>query len=198
MTAIINAVHLLTIYLKPILPEYAAKIEKFLNVDPLTFADVETILEDKKINEFERLVERIEQEKIEKMIEESKESQAPSQPVQQTPTEPIAAECTIDDFTKIDLRTAKVLEASSVEGADKLLQLKLDLGGVEKNVFAGIAKFYKPEDLIGKTVVCVANLKPRKMKFGVSEGMILAAGDGVGNLSMLTTDGNAKPGLRVK
>ena len=96
------------------------------------------------------------------------------------------------------MRIAKVADAQSVEGADKLLALKLDLGGVERSVFAGIAQAYKPEELIGKTVICVANLKPRKMKFGLSEGMILASGSGGKDLFMLTVDEGAKPGQRIK
>ena len=111
--------------------------------------------------------------------------------------EPIAPECTIDDFAKIDLRIAKVIKAEAVEGANKLLHLQLDLGGTEKSVFAGIAKAYKPEELTGKTVICLANLKPRKMKFGISEGMILAAGTGGKDLFILSADDGAKPGQRV-
>ena len=131
------------------------------------------------------------------MIEESKESQAP-QPAPVTLGEPIAPECTIEDFAKIDLRIAKVIKAEAVAGADKLLYLKLDLGGVEKNVFAGIAQAYKPQDLMGKIVICLANLKPRKMKFGLSEGMILAAGTGGNDIFMLTADGGVVPGQRIK
>ncbi|GAG45340.1 unnamed protein product, partial [marine sediment metagenome] len=111
--------------------------------------------------------------------------------------EPIADTCDFDDFMKVDLRVAKVRAASAVEGANKLLHLELDIGGVTKNVFAGIAKVYKPEDLVGKMVVCVANLAPRKMRFGVSEGMILAAGPGGKEIAMLTVDEGAKSGQRV-
>ena len=136
------------------------------------------------------------------MIEESKDNTAPQAPVKeekpQLPIEPIAQECSIEDFIKVDLRIAKVIEATPVEGADKLLALKLDLGATEKNVFAGIAKAYKPEELIGKLVVCVANLKPRKMKFGTSEGMILAAGPGGKDIFMLSVDDGATPGQRIK
>jgi methionyl-tRNA synthetase len=111
--------------------------------------------------------------------------------------EPLAAECTIDDFTKVDLRVAKVVSAAAVVGADKLLQIKLDIGGLEKNVFAGISKAYKPEQLVGKLVICCANLKPRQMKFGLSEGMILAAGPGGAEVFVLGVDSGAKPGQRV-
>jgi methionyl-tRNA synthetase len=194
LTAVINAVKILTIYLKPILPGYAEKIEKFLNIDKLTFADTETVLENHKINQFERLVDRIDKKQVDAMIEESKDTETKNT---QEPTEPIAPECTIDDFAKVDLRIAKVIKAEPVEGADKLLRLKLHLGDIEKEVLAGIAQAYKPEQLTGKTVICLANLKPRKMKFGTSEGMILAAGTGGKDIFMLTADDGAKLGQRV-
>ena len=197
LTATINAVRIITIYLKPILPKFAEKIEKFLNVGKLSFADVDKLLENHKINTFERLIDRVEKEKVDAMVEESKESQA-SQPAPVTLGEPIAPECTIEDFAKIDLRIAKVIKAETVAGADKLLSLKLDMGGVEKNVFAGIAQAYKPQDLTGKIVICLANLKPRKMKFGLSEGMILAAGTGEKDIFMLTADVGVVPGQRIK
>ena len=196
LTTVINAVKILTTYLKPILPRYAEKIEKFLNVGELSFVNVEDLLENHTINKFERLVDRIDKSKVDAMIEESKESQAPAvEPV--GPAEPVAPECTIEDFAKIDLRVAKVVKAESVEGADKLLRLKLDIGGIEREVLAGIAQAYGPEELVGKIVICLANLKPRKMKFGVSEGMILAAGMGGRDIFMLTVDEGAKPGERV-
>jgi methionyl-tRNA synthetase len=109
----------------------------------------------------------------------------------------IKPECTIDDFAKIDLRIAKVVKAEKVAGTDKLLHLELDIGGVTKNVFAGIAQAYQPEQLVGKLVICVANLQPRKMKFGVSEGMILASGSGGKDIFMLSVDAGAKPGQSV-
>lgn len=195
LTAIINAVRILTIYLKPILPDYAKKVQELLNVDELKFTDVETVLENHKINDYQRLVERIDEEKVKAMIEESKETKS-SQPAA-APTEPVKPECTIDDFTKIDLRIAKVVKAEKVAGADKLLHLELDIGGTTKNVFAGIAQAYQPEQLVGKLVICVANLQPRKMKFGVSEGMILASGAGGKDIFMLSVDAGAKPGQSV-
>jgi methionyl-tRNA synthetase len=201
LTAVINAVHILTIYLKPILPKYAEKVEQFLNVDELSFRDVETVLENHTINRFERLVERIDEKQVNAMIEESKEGSRPaamqSQQSKPEPAEPFKPECTIEDFSKIDLRIAKVITAEPVEGADKLLRLVLDVGGAEKTVFAGIATAYKPDELTGKMVVCVANLKPRKMKFGLSEGMILAAGSGGKDIFMLSVDPGAKPGQEI-
>ena len=196
LTAAINAVKILTIYLKSVLPEYAEKIEKFLNVPALTFADVDTVLEGHKIKKFKRLIERVETERVEAMIEESIESESPKDR-QVQPDEPIEPQCSIEDFMKVDLRIARIIFAEAVEGADKLLHLELDIGGTKKDVFAGIAKAYKPADLLGKVVVCVANLKPRKMKFGVSEGMILAAGPGGKNIFMLNVDEGAQPGQRI-
>jgi len=196
LTAVINAVCILTIYLKPILPKYAEKVEKFLNVDKLSFADVETVLANHKINDFERLVERIDKERVNAMIEESKETQSP-EPVAAAPVEPLKPECTIEDFAKIDLRIAKVIKAEAVEGADKLLRLNLDVGGLQRSVLAAIARMYKPDELTGKIVVYLANLKPRKMRFGLSEGMILAADAGGKDVFMLSVDAGAKPGQKV-
>jgi len=205
LTAVINAVHILTIYLKPIMPKYTEKVEKFLNVDKLSFEDVETVLENHKINKFKRLVERIDEKQVNAMIEESKEGFRPSesqtqssQPIAAESPEPFKPECTIEDFAKIDLRIAKVIKAESVGGADKLLRLELDVGGPEKTVFAGIATAYKPEELTGRFVVCLANLKPRQMRFGLSEGMILAAGAGGKDIFMLSVDTGAKPGQQVR
>ncbi len=200
LTAVINAVRILTIYLKPILPKYAQKVEQFLNVEKLDFADVEAVLENHKIGRFERLFERIDRKQVDTMIEESKDAGAPKPaeaPPEQT-AEPFKPECTIDDFAKIDLRIAKVVKAERVQGADRLLSLQLDVGDTTRTVLAGIATAYKPEELTGKTVVYFANLKPRKMKFGTSEGMILASGAGGKDIFMLTADAGAKPGQRVQ
>ncbi|MBN1124657.1 MAG: methionine--tRNA ligase [Sedimentisphaerales bacterium] len=197
LTAVINAVRILTIYLKPVVPVFAEKIEVFLNIKPLTVPDVDTVLEEVEIGTFKRLVERVEKEKVQAMVEESKENAAARQSKVEL-DEPLALECTYDDFMKVDLRIARVSKAEPVEGADKLLALELDLGALKKNVFAGIAKAYKPEELVGKMVVCVANLQPRKMRFGVSEGMILAAGPGNTEIFMLSVDPGAEPGQRVR
>ena len=196
LTAVINAVRILAIYLKPIVPKYAEKIQRFLNVETLCFADLDTVLEDRRINAFERLFERIEEEQVNAMLEERKETQAPK-PAATEPAEPFKPECTIDDFAKIDLRIAKVLKAESVESADRLLRLVLDVGGPEKTVFAAIATAYKPKDLTGKTVVFFANLKPRQMRFGLSEGMILASGTGGKDIFMLSADTGAIPGQTI-
>jgi len=198
LTAAINAVKILTIYLKPVLPAYAETVERFLKIDPLGYADVDSVLQEHKIDRFERLVERVETEKVEAMIDRSKEQTPDQTAAEKAPaSEPIEPECSIEDFMKVDLRIARVVSAEPVEGADKLLRLQLDVGGVKKVVLAGIAKAYNCEDLIDKYVVCAANLKPRKMKFGLSEGMILAAGAGGKDIFMLTVDAGARPGQRV-
>jgi len=197
LTTVINAVRILTIYLKPVLPDYAQKVEQSLNVQPLQLKDVETIQEEIEINDFVRLAERIEQKKVDAMINESKSLKDREQkPVE--PTEPIEPECTIEDFAKVDLRIGKVTAAKKVEGADKLLELRVDLGGVEKTSFAGVAQAYKPEELVDRLVIFLANLKPRKMKYGISEGMILAAGPGGKDVFILGVDSGAVPGQRVR
>ncbi len=196
LTVIVNAVKVLAIYLKPVLPVFVGKIEKILGIKSSSFVDVEKVLENHKINEYIRLAERVDKDKVQAMLEESKNEQAEQKP-QTTLDEPIAQECAIEDFMKVDLRVAKVVKAETVEGANKLLHLELDIGGVTKNVFAGIAKAYEPADLVSKLVICVANLQPRKMKFGVSEGMILAAGAGGADIFMLSIDDGARPGQRV-
>jgi methionyl-tRNA synthetase len=198
LTAIVNAVKVLAIYLKPVLPRFAEKIEKILNIAPQSFADIDKILEEHKINEYIRLAERVEKDKVNAMLEESKNTQsAPAAEAAGQLDEPIMPECTIEDFMKVDLRVAKVVKAEAVEGADKLLHLELDIGGVTKNVFAGIAKAYKPEQLVGRLVICVANLKPRKMKFGLSEGMVCAGGPGGAEIFLLSIDSGAKSGQRI-
>ena len=201
LTVALNAVRILTIYLKPILPTYAEKIERLLGIGKLTFADIGTTLQEHNINDFERLFERVGKEQVDAMIEESKESgdkKAMTTDVTTgTTTEPIKPECTIEDFAKIDLRIAQVVKAERVEGADKLLRLQLDIGGIQKSVMAAIAQAYKPEDLTGKIVIFFANLKPRQMRFGLSEGMILASGTGGQDIFILTADPGAKPGAKV-
>ncbi len=202
LTAVLNAVRVLSIYLSPVLPEFAGKVHTLLNIRQQRIDDVDKHLQEHKIGKFVRLFERIEQEQIDAMIDESKEVQSDAAAEQSEeptgPKEAIAPEITIDDFAKVDLRIAKIVEAKPVEGADKLLSLTLDLGGLKKHVLAGIAKAYEPEKLLGRSVVCVANLKPRKMKFGVSEGMILASGPGGSDIHLLSVDSGAKTGQRVK
>ena len=204
-TAGINAFRSLCIYLKPVLPQLVKEAETFLNVEELMWSDLQSPLLDHTINKFKPLMTRIEKESIDAMIEDSKTSlQAettaetnldPDSPLAQ---DPIAEEISFDDFAKLDLRVARIVKASHVEKADKLLQLTLDLGGETRTVFAGIKSAYQPEDLEGKLTVMVANLAARKMRFGLSEGMVLAAGPGGSELFVLNPDDGAKPGMRVK
>ena len=199
LTACVNAVRILTVYLKPILPEYAERIEKMLRLEPLKWDDAGKLLEKQKVGPFERLVERVDPDKVKAMIEESRQEQDSMEQKEDGPlqAEPIAEEIGFEDFMKVDLRVARVVQAELVEGADKLLRLKLDLGGQQRTVLAGIRQAYEPEELVGKLMIMAANLKPRKMKFGVSEGMILAAGAGGKEIFALTVDEGAQPGQRV-
>ncbi len=200
----LNLYRVLITYLKPVLPVLAEKSEQFLNVSPLTWGDINQPLLGTKINKFKPLMTRVEKDRIDAMVEDSKESLGNEQDSQEENTSgqlsenPIADEISIDDFMKVDLRVARIEKAEHVEGADKLLQLTLDLGGEKRNVFAGIKAAYSPEDLEGRLTVMVANLAPRKMRFGVSEGMVLAAGPGGADIFILTPDQGAEPGMRIK
>jgi methionyl-tRNA synthetase len=199
----INLFRTLMIYLKPVLPALAEKTEGFLN-DELVWEGHTSLLKDHKINKFKALMQRIEMDKVNDMIEASKESLQESAPTPTGPLadDPIAPEIQFDDFAKIDLRVAKIVKAEHVEKADKLLRLELALdsseGGETRQVFAGIKSAYLPEDLEGKLTVMVANLAPRKMRFGMSEGMVLAAGPGGKDLWILNPEEGAQPGMRVK
>ena len=198
-TSGINAFRSLCILLKPVLPNLVEQAEVFLNIDPLTWDDLNQPLLGHTINKFKPLMTRIETDTVNAMIEDSKEDLSvqvdPNSPLGQ---DPISAEINYDEFAKMDLRVAKIVAAQHVDGADKLLQLTLDLGGETRNVFAGIKSAYTPEDLEGKLTVMVANLAPRKMRFGMSEGMVLAAGPGGSDLFVLSPDDGAEPGMRVK
>ena len=197
---------ILLIYLKPVLPATARRAEAFLGSGELRWADVQTVPLGTRINKFEPLMQRVEREKIKLMIEASKDGQpaaippaSAAAPAAAKAEAPAAQEfISIDDFAKVDLRIARVVDAQAVEGADKLVQLTLDIGTEQRNVFAGIKAAYAPEVLIGRHVVMVANLAPRKMRFGISEGMVLAAGSGGSDLFLLGVDSGAEAGQRVK
>ena len=197
----LNLFRMLMIYLQPIVPDMTAAAGNFLNA-PMTWQDLEAPLVGHQINKFKPLMTRIETATIETMLEDSKQELAKEEALKQAkPTasatfEPIAEQIQFPDFAKIDLRVVKITHAEAVEGADKLLRLQLDIGGESRQVLSGIKSAYTPEDLIGKLTIWVANLAPRKMKFGVSEGMILAAADGKG-IYLLEPDSGATPGLRV-
>lgn len=198
----INMFKVLVSYLKPIVPNISKKAETFLNIQINNWYEAPRFLKNHKINKFKPLATRVEKEKVSKILEDTKMTIQNEQFQQQQSKQleqkvDIAPECTFDDFMKVDLRVAKITEASHVEGADKLLKLILDLGGVTRQVFAGIKSKYNPEDLVGKHTVMVANLAPRKMKFGLSEGMVLAAGNGE-DIYILEPHEGAQAGMRIK
>jgi len=210
----LNLFRLLTVLLKPVLPATAAKVEAFMNLAPLTWADAGTLLAGgHAINAYSHLMTRVDAKQIEALIEANKQSLAPAltvdagQPAKTAkPAEGAPAStdglCSIDDFMKVDLRIARIVNAEHVDGADKLVRLTLDIGEERtRNVFAGIKAAYDPAQLVGRLTVMVANLAPRKMKFGLSEGMVLAASDLDGKtpgLYLLSPDSGAQPGMRVK
>ncbi|BFM10725.1 methionine--tRNA ligase [Simiduia litorea] len=197
----INMFRALLTYLKPVLPVLTAEAEAFLG-ESLHWAAPLSYRAGDAINEFKPLLTRIDPKAVDAMIEANKQPEtAPAEAAAQASgplvDEPLAAEINFDDFAKVDLRIALIKDAQHVEGADKLLQLTLDIGGETRNVFSGIKSAYRPEDLVGKLTVMVANLAPRKMKFGMSEGMVLAAGPGKKEFYLLEPHAGAKPGQRV-
>ena len=205
----LNLFRQLLVWVRPILPRIAAEAETFLNIPALNWADTATPMLGSHINAYAALLTRLERPTIDAMIEASRvpvegESAAPAT----TPSTPVAKETkepavtatssiSIDEFQKVSLKVAKVLAAKAVEGADKLLELRLDVGDHERTVFSGIKSAYNPEALIGRLVVVVANLAPRKMRFGMSEGMVLAAGPGGGDIFLIAPDSGAVPGMDV-
>jgi methionyl-tRNA synthetase len=217
----LNMFRILTIYLKPVLPKLAADAERFLGVNSLTWKDANSqnrlLADGHQINDYKHLITRVDPEQIEKLVKINQESLQPAtqpSPITQdvqtmeknSPTRPQEEEnargskamITINDFARIDLRVAKIIEAEEVEGADKLLKLTLDLGSEQRTVFAGIKSAYNPDQLKGRMTIMVANLAPRKMKFGISDGMVLAAGDGNDGPYLLAPDEGALPGMRAK
>lgn len=209
----LNLFRVLMHYLKPVLPKMASDSETFLNTE-LLWANYREPLLNHAINPFKALMQRVDPVKVQAMVDASKENLQPTaEPVAVAKAEtakaevkvvsgerePISETISIDDFAKIDLRVATIIDAKPVEGADKLVQLQLDIGGGEtRQVFAGIKAAYTPESLIGRQTVMVANLAPRKMRFGLSEGMVLAAGPGGSDIFLLTPDQGASAGMRVK
>ena len=203
----VNLFRQLVIFLKPVLPLLAADAEKFLNVAPLTWDDHKTLLANHQLNPFQALMSRIDPVKVEAMTAASKEDLvASATDTGATPLgngellkEPLAAEIEFDAFAAVDLRVALILKAEHVEGADKLLRLTLDIGDEQRNVFSGIKSAYpNPSELEGRLTMMIANLKPRKMRFGMSEGMVMAAGPGGEEIYLLSPDSGAKPGQRIK
>jgi methionyl-tRNA synthetase len=200
----LEAFRILTIYLSPVLPTTAAKAYTFLNVATQQWSDVHTPLSSTNaINAYSHMMTRVEDKQITALLDANKESlQAEQTLTPASDIEDIAETITIDDFVKVDLRIAKIVACNAVEGSTKLLQLTLDAGeGKMRNVFSGIAAVYKPEDLVGKLTVLVANLAPRKMKFGISEGMVLCASakdeKTTPGLYLLEPNAGAQPGMRI-
>ncbi|MFC3150105.1 methionine--tRNA ligase [Litoribrevibacter euphylliae] len=207
----INLFRQITIYLAPVLPEMAEKVQAFMNLETLSWESRKEVLKGHSINKFKPLMQRVEGAQIEKMkeatvadleAEQALAANSTTKAAEETSNKhwednPLAEQITFDDFVKVDMRVALIENAQHVEGAGKLLQLTLDLGGEKRNVFAGIKSAYKPEDLIGRKTIMVANLAPRKMKFGVSEGMVMAAGPGGKEIYLFSPDEGAEPGMRV-
>jgi methionyl-tRNA synthetase len=207
-TVALNLYRQIAIYLAPVLPELASKTASLFGDSLVSWTQASTPVVNQRLAPFTHLLQRVDPKQVDAMIEASRagepaRSDAPggasvddSAPLE---AEPLAETCSIDDFAKVDLRIARILEAKEVPGADKLLQLTVSLGGAERrNVFAGIKAAYTPESLVGRLVVVVANLAPRKMKFGVSEGMVVAAGPGKKEVFLLAPDAGAKPGQRIR
>jgi methionyl-tRNA synthetase len=193
-TVSLNVFRLLTIYLKPVLPKLAESIEHFLRIPPLQWNDAQSLLENHVIGAYEHLMTRADSKQLAALLGLDEAAATP----EAKPVAPGNGEVTVEEFAKLDLRIAKIVAAETVEGADKLLKLTLDIGEGERTVFAGIRSAYAPEKLTGRMTLVLANLKPRKMRFGVSEGMVLAAGPGGKDIFLLAPDAGATPGMKVK
>lgn len=198
---LINAFTMLTAYLAPVLPQTAANAARFLNLDAITWANTRETLGEHAINKYEHLMQRVEQKQVDDLIEANKQSiqTTPAPAAEDSKYEKVAEQASFDDFMKIDMRVAKVLNCEAVEGSTKLLKFDLDFGFEKRIIFSGIAASYpNPAELNGRMVIAVANFAPRKMaKFGVSEGMILSAATAEGKLRLLDVDAGAQPGDKV-
>ena len=198
---LINAFTMLTAYLAPVLPQTAANAARFLNLDVITWANTRETLGEHAINKYEHLMQRVEQKQVDDLIEANKQSiqTTPAPAAEEGKYEKVAEQASFDDFMKIDMRVAKVLNCEAVEGSTKLLKFDLDFGFEKRIIFSGIAASYpNPAELNGRMVIAVANFAPRKMaKFGVSEGMILSAATAEGKLKLLDVDAGAQPGDKV-
>ena len=198
---LINAFTMLTAYLAPVLPKVAENAAKFLNLEAITWANTRETLGEHAINKYEHLMQRVEQKQVDDLIEANKQSiqTTPAPAAEESKYEKVAEQASFDDFMKIDMRVAKVLNCEAVEGSTKLLKFDLDFGFEKRIIFSGIAASYpNPAELNGRMVIAVANFAPRKMaKFGVSEGMILSAATAEGKLRLLDVDAGAQPGDKV-
>ncbi|AHZ84256.1 Methionine--tRNA ligase [Bdellovibrio bacteriovorus] len=215
ITTTLNMFRMLAIYLKPVLPFYSQKVAKLLGEKDYVWSDLNTVLTNREINDYEHLATRIEADKVKAMVEEGRKINEEIQAAKKAAStaKPAAApapaaaatagdrpaEIEFADFDKVDLRIGQVIEAEEIKEADKLLRLKIDIGeGQIRQIISGIKAAYKPEQLVGRKVLVCVNLKPRKMKFGMSEGMVLAAGTGGSDLFVLSADDGAQVGQRVK
>jgi methionyl-tRNA synthetase len=199
LSTALNCFRVMAVYLKPILPSYVEQVEGLFGEKPYTWDDAQRTLTDHKINAYTHLLTKLDPKQIEAIVNETKDAAAAAEAQKAAASLGLAAEIGIDDFCKVDLRIAKIVAADDVPEASKLLKLTIDLGpGGQRTIFAGIKAAYKPEDLVGRLTIVVANLAPRKMRFGTSEGMILAAGEGGSDLFILSPDSGAKPGQRVQ
>jgi len=197
LTFVVNCIKIIAVLLKPILPGYCARVEMILNLGDLKWTDTGFDLEEHQVGTFEKLLDRLEAGAFVKLVERSTQSllQEQGQSIPEVPE--FKGELTMEDLSKVDLRAGKIVAAESVEGSDKLLKLVVDLGRETRTVFAGIKSSYDPDDLVGLTVAVVGNLRPRKMRFGVSEAMILAALDLASNVVVCRLDGNIRPGTPI-
>jgi methionyl-tRNA synthetase len=198
LTFVVNCIKVITVLLKPILPAYCEQLERILGLEKLVWQDAAFDLENREIRQFEKLVDRLEPGAMDKLIEASRADLAVVTQTALSPVPEFKEEVTIEDFSKVDLRAGKILAAEAVEGSDKLLKLTVDLGAEARTVFAGIKSSYNPEEVVGRSVVVVANLKPRKMRFGVSEGMVLAASGVDGKIVLCALDESVAPGTLIK
>ena len=202
-TVALNLFRQIAIYLAPVLPGLVKQTEELLGKPIAHWDESKTPLTGTPVAKFKHMLKRVDKKDVEAMIEESRETEDAAPAQYQDSDEPLKAEgieeeCTIDDFTKVDLRIARVVAADDVPEANKLLKLTLSLGGDERRtVFAGIKQAYQPDQLVGRLVVMAANLAPRKMRFGTSEGMVLASGGGGKEVFLLQVDDGGKPGERV-
>jgi methionyl-tRNA synthetase len=201
LTLAVNAIKVIAVLLKPILPEYCTKLELMLGTKELTWTDAafgKKTLKNRSIGQFEKLLDRLEPGSFKELVESCSNAavEADAAPVPAVPE--FEPEITIEDLAKIDLRAGKIVTAQAVEGADKLVKLEIDLGREVRTIFAGIKQHYQPDDLVGRMVAVVANLKPRKMKFGTSQGMVLAGVDPDGAVTVCEVDPSIAAGSKIQ
>jgi methionyl-tRNA synthetase len=198
LTFVVNCIKIIAVLLKPVLPSYCRRVEEILRLGNLTWEDAKFDLQNREIGAFDKLLERLEPGALEKLVELGRQGgiEEVDQPAPEVPI--FKGEITIEDFAEMDIRAAKVMSAEIVEGSDKLLKLEVDLGRETRTVLAGIKGSYEPSELLNKTVLVVANLKPRKMRFGVSHGMILAAADKNGKVAICEVDSSIRAGTPIK